>query len=73
MFGLLLVLGLVKWFLIKYKPEKSGKIITDVSIGVHILIVVILAITRESYAIIMAFLLLVTKGMLLLKYAKIGH
>ena len=73
MFVSLIVLGLVKLFLIKYKSEKNCKIITDLSMGLHILLVVILAITRESYAIIMAFLLLVTKGILLLKCAKIGN
>lgn len=68
----LIVLGLIELMLTKFKPEKSYKITTDISMGLSILIVLFLAITREAYAITVAFLLLVTKGVLLLKYIKTG-
>ena len=45
---------------------------TDISMGLNIAIVLFLAMTREAYAITVAFLLLVIKGRLLLKYVKTG-
>lgn len=68
----LIVVGIVKVMLTKFKHEKQQKIITDISLGLNIVIVLILAMTRETYAIMVAFLLLIIKGMLLLKCIKIG-
>ena len=67
-FCALVLLGLVKLSLVKIRPEKSYKFTIDISIGLSIVLVLFLALTRETYAIIVAFLLLVTKGALLLKY-----
>lgn len=68
----LIVVGIVKVMLTKFKHEKQQKIITDISLGLNIVIVLILAMTRETYAIMVAFLLLIIKGMLLLKCIKTG-
>ena len=65
----LIVTGLVNILFTKWK-DKNYKIMMDISMGLHILIVLFLAITRVAYAIIVAFLLLVIKGILLLKYVK---
>ena len=72
LFGSLIVTGIVKILLTKFRPEKKHKISTDISMGLNIAIVLFLAMTREAYAITVAFLLLVIKGILLLKYVKTG-
>ena len=51
---------------------KSYKFTIDISIGLNIVLVLFLVLTRETYPIIVAFLLLVTKGALLLKYNGMG-
>ena len=70
LFFTLLLLGIIKIIRTKYKAEKNNKIWTDISIGLHILLVLFLAMTRESYAIMLAFLLFILKGILLLKCVK---
>ena len=70
LFIVLIVLGMTKIIMTKFMPGKNSRILSDISIGFNILLVLILAMTRESYAIAAAFLLLVIKGMLLLKGTK---
>ena len=70
MFVSLVVVGIIKLLLTKFGMEKCNKKITGVSMGFSILLVLFLAMTRETYAIIVVFLLLVIKGVLLLKYTK---
>ena len=70
LFVSLIVTGIVKILLTKFRPEKKHKISTDISMGLNIAIVLFLAMTREAYAITVAFLLLVIKGILLLKLEK---
>ena len=67
MFVSLIISGVIKLLLVKVKTEKGRRIVTDISIGIHILMVLYLAMAREPYAVTMAFLLLTIKGMLLLK------
>lgn len=67
LFVFLIVCGITKTFLTKYKAPKNPKIITDISMGLHILTILFLALTRESYVIVVAFLLLMAKTMLILK------
>ena len=50
-------------------PMLNPEIVTGVSMFISILLVLFLAMTREAYAIIVVFLLLVIKGVLLLKNA----
>ena len=67
MFVSLIISGVIKLLLVKMKTEKGHRIVTDISVGIHILMVLYLAMAREPYAVTMAFLLLTIKGMLLLK------
>lgn len=50
------------------KHLQVGKTMTGISLALSIITVLFLALSREAYAIIIAFLLLVMKGLLLLKY-----
>ena len=61
LFVLLIAIGLIKILLIKLKTEKAGGFINGISIGISVLTVVLLAITREAYAVVMIFLLLLVK------------
>ena len=70
MFIVLILLGGLKVLLNKLKIEKGQKAITDISIIINIITVLFLAMTRDAYAITMAFLLLIIKGMLVLKISK---
>ncbi len=63
----LIMLGIVKTLLMRLKPDKSYRILTDISIVLNALIVLLMALTREAYAVIIAFSLLMIKGLLLLK------
>ena len=71
MFVFLVVVGIIKLILTKLGMQRYNKIATRVSISISTLSVLLLAITRESYAVVVAFLLLVMKGTLLLKCSKI--
>ena len=64
---LLILFGAVKVILNQVKIEKGRNILTNISIVVNIAVVLILAMTRQSYAIVIAFLLLVIKSILLIK------
>ena len=62
----LFVIGLINLITVKFKPEKKRTILMELSMGLNILLVLVLAITRAAYATTVAFLLLVIKGMGLL-------
>ena len=68
----LVAAGTIKLLLTKFRMERYNRIMTGVSMVISVLAVLLLAMTRESYAVVVAFLLLVIKGCLLFKYAKIG-
>jgi hypothetical protein len=63
----LILLGIVKIVLVKRQAERGQKTITDISLVFGILAVLFLALTRDAYAIVIAFLLLVIKSVLMLK------
>ncbi len=67
---LLLFFGILKVAFSKLKIEKGGKLLTEVSLVVNVLFVLFLGLTRHAYAITVAFLLLITKGLILLKHVK---
>ena len=73
MFIALIVVGVAKILLTQFKIEKGQKIMTGSSMVLSILTVLFLAMTRVAYAITVAFLLLIIKGILLLKYIKEGN
>ena len=64
-FLVFIMLGAVKMALTKYRIEKGQNFVTGISVGLSILIVLFLGMAREPYAVVVAFMLLVLKGMLL--------
>ena len=70
MFCSLFAIGIIKIILAKTKTEKGNKALMEVSIALNIFIVFFLALTREAYAVVIAFLLLIVKGGILLKCFK---
>ena len=66
----LVLLGSVKIILTRIKLEKGTKILAELSIVISILMVLFLAVTREVYAVVVAFLLLMIKGIILIKKVK---
>ena len=70
MFVALVLVGALKIILTQLRVEKGQKIVTMSSMTLSILSVFFLALTRETYAIIMVFLLLIIKVILLLKCLK---
>ena len=70
-FVLLFIIGVAEVVLTKSKKEKANKSVTEISLVFNILLVVFLALTGEVYAVIVAFLLLLIKGIIFLKKAKV--
>ena len=68
LFVTLVLSGMVKILLTQFKIEIGQKILTCCSIGLSIFIVLFLAMTRQTYATVVVFLLLVIKGIVLLRY-----
>lgn len=66
----LIAVGIMKLLLTKFEMEKCNKITTGASMLLSVVGVLFLAMTRETYAVSVVFLLLVIKGILLLKYTK---
>ena len=58
----LVAAGAIKLLLTKFRMERYNSIMTGVSMVISVLAVLLLAMTRESYAVVVAFLLLVIKG-----------
>lgn len=67
MFALLVATGVVKVILTKIKAEKCGKSFMEISIVISVLTVLFLTITREVYAVVVVFMLLIIKGIIFLK------
>lgn len=70
MFVALIVIGGLKILLNQMKIEKGREIITAVSMVLSIITVLFLAMARKAYAIVMAFFLLIIKGMLVFKISR---
>ena len=70
MFVSLFAVGVIKIILTKTKAEKGNKILMTLSIALNIFIVIFLALTREVYAVVITFLLLLVKGGIFFKYLK---
>ena len=64
---LISVAGLVKIVLTRMGTEKSNKAVTVVSLTVNIFAVIFFGLSREAYAVIIAFFILLTKGIILLR------
>jgi len=72
MFLALVLIGAIKIMFIKIRKEKVNKAVTVVSVFLNILIVLLFAITREVYALILVFLFLIIKGLLIFKSIKVN-
>ena len=70
MIGLLILSGIIKILMTELKPEKDQRVLTIISMLIGTLMILLLAVTREAYAVTAAFILFIIKGMLLLKYVK---
>ena len=66
----IIAFGAIKIFLNRLKIERGRKVLTGISVILGIATALILAMIREAYAVSAAFLLLILKGMLILKYEK---
>lgn len=67
----LVVIGIIKLTLTKLDMQRYNKMVTSTSMLISTISVLLFAITRESYAVAVVFLLLAMKGILLFKCAKI--
>lgn len=72
MFLALVLIGATKTMLTKLGKEKDNKAVTVVSVVLNILIILLFAITREVYALILVFLFLIIKGLLIFKSIKVN-
>lgn len=66
------IVGIVKILMVYFKFEKGKKVVDSLSVGFSVFAVMFLAMAREPYAIVVAFLLLLVKGGLLYKQTKAG-
>lgn len=67
LFVLLFAFGIAKIVVTRLKSDKLGKITTAVSLVISVILVVFLALTRQVYAVVVAFLLLVAKAMTMMR------
>lgn len=67
MFILLILFGTVKIIVSQMKVIKGRNVLTNTSVVVNIVVVLILSLARQAYAIVIAFLLLVIKSILVIK------
>jgi transcriptional regulator with XRE-family HTH domain len=65
-------LGILRIWVARRETGGHSKVIADLSMGLGILIVIFLALSREAYAATLAFLLLVIKGVILLRTVRIS-
>ena len=72
LFLAMIATGFVKVLLTQLAIARGQKIATICSMGISVAAVLFLAVAREAYAVAMVFLLLLAKGVLLLKYVKAG-
>lgn len=71
MFVTLIIIGVARLVVVNIGNKQINKVMTIVSILISSMLVLVLAMTREAYAIIVVFLLLMVKVVFLLKYEKI--
>lgn len=67
MFIVLILFGTVKIIVNQMKIMKGRNVLTNTSVVVNIVVVLILSLARQAYAIVIAFLLLVIKSILVIK------
>lgn len=67
----LLLLGIFEIIFVKTKKEKSSRLVMNASVIFNAFAVVFLALTREAYAVVIMFIMLIIKVLLLIKKVKI--
>lgn len=72
-FVLLIFIGIVKLILTKFESERLGSVLISFSVFLNIFIVLFLALKREVYALVISFLMLVVKGVIILKQTQSGN
>lgn len=72
LYSLLFAAGGAKLLLCGLKAEKGQKAVTVISVALGVVTVIFLALTREAYATTAAFILLIVKGLLVLKASKLN-
>lgn len=70
MFTSLFACGVLKIIIMKSDNKKANKIMLIISFVVNMVVVLFLALTRQAYAVVVAFLLLVVKGAIVFKRTK---
>lgn len=72
---LLSAAGVIRLFMTKYRPEKNQSLLAAASIGINVLLVIFMILSRTVYAAILAFLILIVKVMCitLINCRKIKH
>lgn len=73
LFLALVLIGTLKILLMQLRADKDQKAVTAISMALSIAIVFYLAMAGETYAVTVAFLLLLIKGMLLFRQIKAEH
>lgn len=70
LFALIFAIGIVKMLTARAKVDKISRATTSISVELSVVAVLFLALTRQAYAVVVAFFLLITKGIIILKRAK---
>ncbi len=70
LYVLLFMLGAVKLISVTAKLEKPKNIVTVISVILNVFMVIFLALTREAYAVVVAFLLLTAKAAMFFRMIK---
>ena len=70
LFSLLIAVGVLKIIFTKLNVDRANRIITVISMLLSCFAVLFMALTREAYAVSVAFLLLAVKAVLMFKYNK---
>ena len=70
MFLTFIVLGTAKLFVLKCRAGKGAKLISDISVGFNVIVLIFLAISREAYATVLVTMMLVAKMIIMLKDSK---
>ena len=70
-FSLLIVVGAIELLLTKIKTEKGSKFFMSVSLAINIFAVLFLGLSREAYAVAVAFSLLIVKVVMFFKRVKV--
>lgn len=71
LFALLVLSGVVKLVFAKLKAEKGSRLISHISLIISVVAVPFLALTREAYALVVAFFLLIIKATVFINQIKL--